>query len=215
MYAKCRPRYDEGITQNVISRVTEKQFYLDIACGSGQLTNKLARHFQNAIGIDRSLEQLREAQGENIKYIAGSAFDLPVKSSSVDLVTVGQALHWLVPHDKFFCEVNRVLKIKGTFTAVGYRIPALVRPDLQENFDYFYNDILGSKKLPGEKGCFWDTNRRSVDNFYDDIDFPFKSTLQRLNYGVFHQLLINRIFLSIGISSLGKFKCLYRILWHI
>ena len=180
LYAKFRPDYDAGIIDSVLSRVTGRNSFLDVACGSGQLTIQIAPHFKNAIGVDRSYQQLQEAKIlNNIKYISGSAFDLPVESASVDLVTVAQGLHWLTPYSTFFAEVNRVLKPFGTFTALGYRVPRLIHNDLQDKFRVFYFDLLGSSKLPGENGCYWDISRPSLDSDYSDIEFPFQKSLQR------------------------------------
>ena len=84
-----------------------------------------------------------------------------------------------VPYESFFKEVDRVLKPKGVFAAVGYSTPSLIDPKLQAIFSKFYIDTLGSNKLPGEAGCFWQISRPSVDNYYPDVPFPYSPTLKR------------------------------------
>jgi ubiquinone/menaquinone biosynthesis C-methylase UbiE len=178
MYRNFRPIYTPAIVENVLANVRERDIYIDVACGSGQLTHLLAPHFKKATGIDRSFEQLSnatvdgESKGSNLTFTPGSAFALPLEANSVDLVTVAQGLHWLLPYEAFFGEVDRVLKPGGTFTAVGYAFPQLVNRRCNESSMHFYVDILGARKKPGDEGCFWDTNRPTIDCYYSDIPFP-------------------------------------------
>ena len=207
MYAQYRPRYNDEVVKSVASRVENKDLYLDVACGilffiyikiyvliffvfnsgSGQLTSLLSKHFVKTVGVDRSFEQLKySGSSQNVKFIAGDAFHLPVADNAVDLLTVAQGLHWLVPHEKFFKEVNRVLKPNGVFAAVGYTVCTLLNENLEQNFKHYYDNILGSRKEPGEDGCFWDISRPSLDSLYSDVEFPYTETLQRNRY--FHRV---------------------------
>jgi ubiquinone/menaquinone biosynthesis C-methylase UbiE len=184
MYAEFRPVYPDSQVLDILNHVpaTGRRKYLDVACGSGQLTMKLSQHFERSIGLDRSTEQLSQLSASNIETLAGSAFDFPVDTGAVDLVTVGQGLHWLLPYDKFFDEVNRVLRPGGIFAAVGYAFPSLVHSEAQKHLDHFYFDILGSRLSPGTPGCMWETNRPTVDNQYADIPFPWDDSLEKMEY---------------------------------
>ena len=92
----------------------------------------------------------------NTKYVAGSAFSLPVENDSVDLLSVAQGLHWLTPYDLFFHEVKRVLRSNGIFCAVGYKTAIILNVDAQKIFRNYYENILGSLKNPGDAGCYWE-----------------------------------------------------------
>ena len=174
MYRDFRPVYPEALVQYVLSLVAEedRNTYVDVACGSGQLTTKMSPFFQSAVGLDKSFEQLGQAEGVNVEWKPGSAFDLPFPASSVDLVTVAQGLHWLVPYEEFFKQVDRALKPGGVFAAVAYAFPKLLNADSNRIVRYFYEDILGGHKSPGQDGCWWETNRPTIDGFYADVPFP-------------------------------------------
>lgn len=144
----------------------------------------LSPHFEKVFGLDRSFEQLKHTSSEssNIQFIAGSAFDVPMKPRSIDLITVAQGLHWLTPFNSFFSEVDRLLKPGGTFAAVGYSIPILEHEPAQKVFQKYYFDVLGSSLKQGQQGCFWDIDRSLVDSQYSAIDFIYPSTLQRKDF---------------------------------
>jgi SAM-dependent methyltransferase len=85
-----------------------------------------------------------------------------LESSSADVVTVAQALHWL-DRDAFFSEARRVLGPGGVIAVWCYslleiddRVDALVRS--------FYEETVGP---------YWLQDRRLVDVGYRDLDFPF------------------------------------------
>jgi ubiquinone/menaquinone biosynthesis C-methylase UbiE len=175
LYALYRPRYSKEIVDYVVGLVKNKKCCIDVACGSGQLTNLLEPHFLDVTGIDKSFEQLSKSNKENtkVKYVAGSAFDIPVANKSVDLITVAQAFHWIVPHDKLYSEVDRVLRSKGVFSILGYAIPYCTHEGVQKEFRDYYVNTLGSLKRPGEPGCLWDIYRPEVDNGFADTKFPW------------------------------------------
>lgn len=50
---------------------------------------------------------------------------MDLDNETVDLITVGQALHWL-DVSKFYKEVERVLKKKGILAVYGYGLPVVV-----------------------------------------------------------------------------------------
>lgn len=61
-----------------------------------------------------------------VKYILSTAESSTIDSLSIDLVTVGTALHWF-DFDSFFKELKRVLKPDGFFAAWGYGLPGVNR----------------------------------------------------------------------------------------
>lgn len=150
---------------------------IDVGCSTGQIAGPLAKHFARVLGIDRSLEQLRVAEAgrpQNVKYHAGSAYELPAAEGTVDLVTIGQALHWLAM-PRFFSEVKRVLRPHGGRLAVlGYAVPRLEDAQLQNFFASYYVDVLGSNKEPGQSGCYWDISRPLLDSGFASTEFPFR-----------------------------------------
>ena len=137
--------------------------------------------------VSSSLQQLSkisQSQSEHVEFKLASAFSIPfLQNESVDLITVGQGLHWLSPHELFFQEVIRLLKPNGHFVAVSHRTAQIISdPELQSLHLEYYFGTLGSLKQPGEVGCYWDINRSSIDNFYSDINFPANTTIYRTEF---------------------------------
>jgi 2-polyprenyl-3-methyl-5-hydroxy-6-metoxy-1,4-benzoquinol methylase len=107
---------------------------LDVGCGSGQSTRPLCDRFEQVLGLDISNEQIRQASKAlpGVRFHVGAAEDLSFcEDNSVDLVTIGQALHWL-DTARFYLEVTRVLKPGGTLAAYGYGNNEVNIPEAQK-----------------------------------------------------------------------------------
>lgn len=129
---------------------------LDLACGPGTVTRRLARLRPEmiVIGLDLSPQMLeravrlaREERLDNIYYVRGSALSLPFKPEVFDAVTCCGALQLFSDQDRAVGEIARVLKIAGEFvcqTTLGPKRPPLyVRAaDRLLKFGYFYLDDL-------------------------------------------------------------------------
>ena len=50
LYSRYRPQYSSKIIDSIASKVQNWDVYIDWACGSGQLTHKLAPKFNNTFG---------------------------------------------------------------------------------------------------------------------------------------------------------------------
>ena len=85
----------------------------DCATGNGQAAISLAQYFNKVIATDGSKQQLENAmQHPKVQYKIALAEESGIESNSIDLVTVAAAVHWL-NFEKFYAEVNRVLKPTG------------------------------------------------------------------------------------------------------
>ena len=75
---------------------------LDVGCGPGVLTVRLAHLFEQAVGLDPDAAMLAEGRraaaerkAMNIRWVRGLAEDLPaVAPGPYQLVTFGQSFHW-------------------------------------------------------------------------------------------------------------------------
>lgn len=86
------------------------------------------------------------------------------EESSVDLVTIAQALHWF-DRATFYKQVNWVLKKpNGVIAAWCYYIP-----QVNDAVDYVFQRIYTIDSKP-----YWDSARKLVDDKYTSIEFPFE-----------------------------------------
>ena len=94
-------------------------------------------------------------------YRVAAAEESGLPESSVDLVTVGQALHWF-DTKRFFDEVSRVLVTGGVVAAWCYEL-CRVSPDCDRIVGRLYTDIVGP---------YWPPERRLIEERYAAIGFP-------------------------------------------
>ena len=92
---------------------------LDLACGNGLVTRRLATHFQKVTAVDFSEPLIETARRhfaqENVDYIIGDAVELDVVDGVYDRVLVSAALQFLNPR-----QARRLLrKLRSVVTADG------------------------------------------------------------------------------------------------
>jgi SAM-dependent methyltransferase len=184
-YRLYRPEYPKGITDAILARIPgERGIYVDLACGSGQLSRKLVSSFERTVATDKSSGQIEQARLERtgVEYlVADATAPLPLPAGSVSLVTVAQALHWFWDERaELWQEVDRLLRPGGVLAVASYGVAELQNPQLQAEFSKFYLGVLGSHLAPGSPGCAWQCDRRLVDCGYAEEAFPYQSTEQRM-----------------------------------
>ncbi|XVE61029.1 hypothetical protein DITRI_Ditri06bG0007500 [Diplodiscus trichospermus] len=168
-YAEGRPSYPPELFQFIGSKTREHDLAWDVGTGSGQAARSLAEIYKNVVATDTSPKQLEFATKlPNIRYqhtspaISMAELEQFVASeSSVDLVTIAQAMHWFdLP--VFYQQVKWVLKKPdGLIAAWCYTTPE-VNDAIDELLQRFYNNP------------YWDPQRKMVDDKYMSIDFPFE-----------------------------------------
>ncbi len=89
---------------------------LDLGCGDGFLTQRLAESGATMVGVDSSPQMIAAAQerGVDARYASGEA--LPF-DGEFDAVFSNAALHWMSDHDAVLRGVYRALKPGGRFVA--------------------------------------------------------------------------------------------------
>jgi len=162
-YRRYRPGYPPRLFAYLssISRGHERAW--DCATGTGQAAVNLAEYFSEVIATDASKAQIEEAtSAKGIRYVVAPAEKTVIKTHSIDIVTVAQALHWF-DIESFFEEARRVLKPNGILAVWSYKL-AKVRPDIDEIINHLYGTVL--KK-------YWPEERTMVEEEYGGIEFPF------------------------------------------
>jgi trans-aconitate methyltransferase len=89
---------------------------LDLGCGDGQLTAKIAASGANVIGVDASSAMIEGAKSRGIEASVCNAEALPF-DREFDAVFSNAALHWVRNQDAMLAGVKRALKPGGRFVA--------------------------------------------------------------------------------------------------
>jgi trans-aconitate methyltransferase len=90
---------------------------LDLGCGDGQLTQRIATSGARVIGIDSSPAMVKAARESGVKADQGSAEKLPYPDHIFEAVFSNAALHWVRGQDEMLSQVHRVLLPGGRFVA--------------------------------------------------------------------------------------------------
>jgi len=90
---------------------------LDLGCGDGQLTQRIAATGAVVVGVDASHEMVAAARSRGIVADQAGAEALPFPDAAFDAVFSNATLHWVRDQDAMMAEAHRVLKPGGRFVA--------------------------------------------------------------------------------------------------
>jgi FkbM family methyltransferase len=92
---------------------------VDVASGEGYGAAMLARHARRVTGVEIDAKLVVHAtanyQAENLRFVQGEAFALPLSDASADVVVSFNTLEHLADYHRFIIEVRRVLRPGGLF----------------------------------------------------------------------------------------------------
>lgn len=162
-YAAYRPRYPDALLRWLAMAAGSPRRAWDCGSGSGQAATAMATWVHDVVATDASLAQLASAASrERVWHVAMRAEAAALRTASIDLVTVAQALHWFDPA-AFFAEADRVLRPGGLLAVWSYGLHTL-SPRLDEILARFYHETLGP---------YWPAERTLVDTGYSTIALPY------------------------------------------
>jgi SAM-dependent methyltransferase len=165
-YCRFRPDYPIELYEYLAGILQERELAWDVGTGNGQAASKLSQFFKKVIATDLNQEQLKVAiKKDNIVYDACPADKTNIPNTSVNLITVAQALHWF-PLNSFYEEVKRVSKSNGIIAVWCYPL-AKITHEIDIIVKKLYDDILGDE--------YWPKERRYIDEAYRTIPFPFQA----------------------------------------
>lgn len=164
-YAEHRPDYPPPLFAWLSTLVRERRLAWDCATGSGQAALGVAEYFARVIATDASTAQIAAARPHpKVEYRVAPAEASGLATGSVDLLTVGQALHWF-DRAAFYREAGRVLRPEGVIAAWTYSGARLDDPRADAVHRRFYTEIIGP---------YWPAERALVETGYRTIEFPFE-----------------------------------------
>jgi ubiquinone/menaquinone biosynthesis C-methylase UbiE len=125
----------------------------DLGAGEGTISQLMAQRARRVIAIDNS-EKMVEFGGElakkhgiaNLEYRLGDLEDVPIRSGTVDLAFLSQALHHAVHPERAVAEAWRILKPGGRIAILD-----LNRHDFEEAREMYADLWLGFTELEMER----------------------------------------------------------------
>jgi len=127
-------KYGEDVVQLLASREGER--ILDLGCGTGHLTNLIAKGNARVTGVDKSASMIEKARAAypDLDFRVMSATDLHF-DTPFDAVFSNAALHWIPSADQpaSLSRIHRALRRGGRFVAEmgGHGNIAAIRTALQ------------------------------------------------------------------------------------
>jgi trans-aconitate methyltransferase len=118
---------------------------LDLGCGDGVLTRKIAELGCTVVGIDSSPELVAAARKLGLEVLERSAADMTFERA-FDAVFSNAALHWMRDADRVIARVAQALEPRGRFVAEmgGYRCVHTIHSALIEELDRRGHDGAGA-----------------------------------------------------------------------
>lgn len=112
-----QPRACDRLVDELASRIpADSALILDVGCGLGAGTRRLAAHFRDArvIGCNISLWQLAEAKRRGVaEMVEMDAADMPFADGAVDAVVAMESAQHFETRERFMSEAWRVLRPGG------------------------------------------------------------------------------------------------------
>lgn len=140
-YAACRPPYAEAAFDDLadVTGMSSSWVVADVAAGTGNVTRHLLPRVARVIAIEPEDAMRRHVAKVVARYpasttIAATAEATTLPDCSVDLITVGQAVHWF-DHPRACREFNRILKPGGWVALIWNSFGPNPDPDVCRVFD--------------------------------------------------------------------------------
>jgi SAM-dependent methyltransferase len=129
--------YEEQILPLVERALGAATRVLDVGCGEGQVSRRLANRGAQVVGFDPTAAQVRVARerGGTASFMRARAEQIPCRDHSFDAVVLCLALEHVDPFESAIHEVSRVLAPGGLFLLL------LVHPLLQSPGSGWVEDL--------------------------------------------------------------------------
>jgi ubiquinone/menaquinone biosynthesis C-methylase UbiE len=143
-YARHRPDYAIDAIAALIRKVKLQPDWLIADIGAG--TGNMAKHFVNLVkvvyAVEPEAQMRRQAERMLTQYpafhsLAGTAEATGLETASIDLIVVGQALHWFNPV-RAGAEFARIIKPGGWLAAVENRFVGAADRDTVNHIETFF-----------------------------------------------------------------------------
>ncbi|MQM02483.1 hypothetical protein Taro_035248 [Colocasia esculenta] len=208
-YAEGRPSYPPELFQFIASKTPCHHVAWDVATGSGQAVVSLAGIYETVVATDVSAEQLAHAQPLPNVHYRHTPPSIPLHEleryvappTSVDLVTVAQAIHWFDLPSFYGVARHALRRPGGVLAAWCYTLPR-VNDQFDAVIDRFY-EILDP---------YWAPQRRLVDERYVGLEFPFDPVQGEEHTGPFEFMVTREMDLAAVLTYLRSWSAYHTAL---
>jgi trans-aconitate 2-methyltransferase len=129
------PQFEWGLAVLARLPLTGREWVLDVGCGTGRLTEKLAERLPEGltVAVDRSPGMLATARGHLLPRFSGRVLMVQVDAAALPFSGIADAVfstatfHWVPNHDRLFASVFAALKPGGRLLAQAGGGPNLRR----------------------------------------------------------------------------------------
>jgi SAM-dependent methyltransferase len=164
---------------------------LDVGCGPGVLTVRLAHLFEHVIGLDPDAGMLAEGRRaaeeetvRNIRWVQGLAEDLPVVAPGpYRMVTFGQSFHWT--DERPVAEtIYEMLESGGALALIVHTVTGRTRPPSPGVL------AIPHEEIQAVVGKYLGSTRRAGQGTAPERTHRFEDVLARTRFGVPQQFFI-------------------------
>lgn len=152
---KTNQKLYKNICKEIIPKLNKDQKVLELACGSGQLTDVLASKVNTWIATDFSPNMVNETSKrvklQNVTFEVCDATKTNYPDNSFDVIIISNALHIMPNPDKALKEIKRILKEDGIVIAPTFVFEGKINKPL----------LYIAEKLGHKVFYKWDSNAYS------------------------------------------------------
>jgi SAM-dependent methyltransferase len=134
-----------GSTLSWVEPLRTDDIVLDVACGAAHLSEQIAPHVRQVVGIDLTpallalgADRLVETGTTNVLLQEGNANALPFVDGSFDVVVCRSSMHHFADYEQPLREMARVCRPSGRVVILDMVAPSA---DVREEFDALHRSI--------------------------------------------------------------------------
>ena len=177
-FERYRPEYPRELFERILAVVpaSHRERAMDLGAGTGKATRALLPHFREVIAVEPDPGMAAKLKEDLptviVRNITAEDFSQP--SSTVDLVTIANALHWM-DAPRVFANVYSWLRLRAIFAVFDRPLPktipaidALTRAEMRGPWKPYRDDRLGKKYV-------WEDQIRSAAGFelFEETKFSY------------------------------------------
>lgn len=157
-YSKYRPMYPPMLIRFLVERfsLNGEQQVLDLGCGPGQLTIRLADWCNKIVGVDPETEMIEEAKRlhrelkiGDIHWFNGDLEQYRCQhNENFELVTIAKAFHWM-DRPKVLDELYEMINVGGGIAIIDNFEPDKKQAEWQERMNEVIEKWYGNERRAG------------------------------------------------------------------